>query len=115
MNIRKIAAPILLLVVAGAGFAQAPTAKTAPPVPDGPKIDFVAVDKDVDGRVSKDEALQVPDLNSAFEMLDSDRNQFISPVEFSRWSRAGKVDLPRPDPAVAPGGSAGAQHMPGNK
>ncbi len=114
MNIHNSTA-LLLLVVAGATSAQAPAGTAVSPVADGPKIDFSVVDKNSDGRLSKDEAKLVPDLPSAFEMLDSDRDEFISPTEFSRWSRAGKVEPPRSDPATAPGGSAGSQHMPGTK
>jgi hypothetical protein len=56
--------------------------------------------------------LLVPDLTSAFEMLDVDEDELISRTEFSHWNRAGKVDAPATDPAFLPGGSAGSQHMP---
>jgi hypothetical protein len=98
---------------AQAPAANAPPAKSAPAKPEAQGIDFAAVDKNGDRNVSKDEALLFPELASAFEMLDTDRDEAISPTEFSRWSRAGKVAGARPaDPATAPGGSAGAQHMP---
>jgi hypothetical protein len=112
-NIRKglLAAMIAIGVVcAHPSHAGNP----APKVPDGPKIDFVKADKNGDGSITMEEAQQVPDLSSAFEMLDSDRNELISRVEFSRWSRAGNSDPPPPvrDPATMPSGSAGSQHMP---
>lgn len=92
---------------------RSPPAKSAPAKPEVPGIDFAVVDKNGDRSVSREEALLFPELASAFEMLDADRNETISPTEFSRWSRAGIVAGARPaDPATAPGGSAGAQHMP---
>jgi hypothetical protein len=84
----------------------------APKVPVGPTVDFVKADKNNDGRISKSESALVPDLSSAFEMLDVDEDEAISRAEFSQWDRAGKVDEPRPDPATQPTGSAGSQHMP---
>jgi hypothetical protein len=112
INIRQGA--LVLGLAAGALWPpQLLAGSPAPKVPDGPTVDYVKADKNGDGNISKPEALLVPDLTSAFEMLDSDRDELISPVEFSRWSRAGKVEAPRPaDPPTAPGGSAGSQHMP---
>ena len=86
----------------------------APKVPGGPTVDFVKADKNNDGRIAKDESLLVPDLGSAFEMLDVNEDGALSRAEFSLWDRAGKVDEPRPDPATGPAGSAGSQHMPGD-
>jgi hypothetical protein len=83
-----------------------------PKVPDGPAIEFTKADKNTDGKISREESLLVPDLGSAFEMLDSDEDGVISRTEFSHWSRAAKVEAPLPDPATLPGGSAGSQHMP---
>jgi hypothetical protein len=94
--------------------AQSLAGNPAPKVADGPTVDFVKADRNSDGMISKDEALLVPDLTSAFEMLDSDEDEVISRTEFSHWSRAGKVDAPATDPATLPGGSAGSQHMPGD-
>lgn len=91
-----------LVVVAGAAVAQM----------DAPKIDFAAVDSNGDGRLTKEETRIVADLAAAFEQLDADKDNSISRAEYQRWERAGKVnDVPR-DPATAPSGSAGAQHVP---
>jgi hypothetical protein len=83
----------------------------APKVPDGPTVDFAKADKNGDGRISKEESLLVPDLGSAFEMLDSDQDELISRTEFSHWSRAGEVEPPASDPAVPPGGDTGSGNM----
>jgi hypothetical protein len=85
----------------------------APKVPDGPTVDFAKADRNGNGNISREEALLVPDLTSAFEMLDLDADNKVSPTEFARWSRAARVEVPRAgDPATMPSGSAGAQHMP---
>jgi hypothetical protein len=104
---------VLVCAVATLWAPQLSAGSAASKVPDGPTVDFAKADKNGDGNVTKEEALLVPDLTSAFEMLDSDRDQMISAIEFSRWSRAGKVETPAlRDPATAPSGSAGSQHMP---
>jgi hypothetical protein len=97
----------------GAVAAPLLAGNPAPKVPDGPTIYFTTADRNGDGSISRQEALLVPDLTSAFEMLDADRDDMISPTEFSRWNRAAKTEPPTPrDPATAPSGSAGSQHMP---
>ena len=120
----RIAAVLVPVVAAGVihapGVVHAQVAATPPqptpqqPLPaDTPRVDFSQVDGNVDGSISRQEALAADDLQASFELLDTDRNQTISPTEFARWSRAGKStpDVPK-DPATAPGGSAGAQHVP---
>jgi EF hand len=94
--------------MAGAAIAQSPP----PPATDMAKIDFSALDKDVNSYLTKDEAMVIAELESVFDTLDSDHDGKISSAEFTRWSRAGKsTALPR-DPSTAPSGSAGSQHMP---
>lgn len=95
------------------GLVQAQTpAEKATPAQTAAKIDFSTLDKDVDGKLSKEEALAVVELDANFDRLDTDRDGSVSPTEFSHWNRAGK-SMPLPhDPATAPSGSAGAQHMP---
>lgn len=112
----RIAALLMPLIAAGAVHAQvaAPPPTPQQPLPaDTPSVDFSQVDANRDGNISRPEALSAADLHASFELLDTDRNQSISPAEFARWSRAGKSapDVPK-DPATAPGGSAGAQHVP---
>jgi hypothetical protein len=102
----------LAIVLASSGTCMPLLAgNPAPKVPDGPTVDFGKADKNGDGSISKDEALHVPDLTSAFEMLDTDMDELVSPDEFALWNRARKVEPPR-DPTTLPSGSAGAQHMP---
>jgi hypothetical protein len=98
----------LTLTLAGTSLAGNP----APKVPDGPTVDFAKADRNGDGRISREESLLVPDLGSAFEMLDSDQNELLSRTEFSRWSRAGEVDLPGSDAAPPPRGAPGSGNLP---
>lgn len=78
-----------------------------------PKIDFVSVDKNADGRLARDETLSIRDLNAQFPKLDADGDGHLSQTEFLRWHRAGKTAGEKPlDPATVPRGSAGSQHMP---
>jgi hypothetical protein len=91
---------------------QSMAGNPVPKVPDGPVLGFGTADKNSDGKITKEESLLVPDLGSAFDMLDSDQDAVLSLAEFSRWSRAAKVEVAGPDPATLPGGSAGSQHMP---
>jgi hypothetical protein len=104
----------ILAIVAMAAFsaaqAQTPAEKAA--LPDGPKIDFSTVDKDANGKLSKEETLPIAELEGAFDKLDTDHDGSVSPVEFARWSRAGNATPLPHDPTTAPSGSAGAQHMP---
>lgn len=114
MNNKFRLGTLLLALAAGSCWApQLAIGSPAPKVADGPTVDFVKADKNGDGIITRQEALQVPDLTSAFEMLDTDRDEMISASEFALWNRAGKVEAPRPgDAATAPSGSAGGQHMP---
>jgi len=100
---------LLPVLVAGIAEAQVPADK---PLAETAKLDFAAVDKDANGHLSKQEALAVAELEGAFDALDTDHDGSVSPAEFAHWNRAGRTTpLPR-DPSTAPGGSAGAQHMP---
>ncbi len=107
--------PLLALAIAGTVQAQAPTPSRKPPPTDTTKIDFIVVDKDANGSLSREEAKAVADLDSSFAQLDSDHDEVVTPAEFTKWKRAGKIVGAKPiDPTTAPSGSAGAQHMPGN-
>jgi hypothetical protein len=110
----KIPARTVSLVVclAAAAFVEAQTPAVKPAPPEVIRIDFAALDKDANGNLSKQEVQSVPDLEGVFDSLDTDHNGSITSVEFSRWSRAGKSTPAPRDPATAPSGSAGAQHMP---
>jgi hypothetical protein len=107
--------PLLALAMAGGVQAQAPAASPRPPPTDTTKIDFIVLDKDANGSLSRQEAKAVADLDSSFALLDADRDEVITPAEFTKWKRAGKIVGAKPiDPTTAPSGSAGAQHMPRN-
>jgi hypothetical protein len=102
----------LLTVLAAGGLAHAQTPADKTGTVDAPKIDFSTLDKDANGKLSKEEALTVVELDAMFDRLDADRDGSMSPTEFSHWNRAGKaIPLPH-DSTTAPSGSAGAQHMP---
>lgn len=104
----------LALAIAGMVQAQTPAASSKKPPPtDTTKIDFITVDRDANGVLSKEESKAVADLDSSFAALDADHDDVVTPAEFTKWKRAGKiVGAKVPDPATAPSGSAGAQHMP---
>ena len=107
MKIRAYAISLLL----AAGLA-APGLRGAQPSSDTAKVDFSTLDKDSNGRLSKEEINVIAELELAFSELDTDHDGAMTPPEFQRWKRAGKVAAKAPDPATAPTGSAGAQHMP---
>jgi hypothetical protein len=100
---------VSLLLAAG---LAAPGLRAAQPSSDTAKVDFSTVDKDSNGRLSKEEVSVIADLELAFAELDTDHDGAVAPPEFQRWKRAGKISAKAPDPATAPTGSAGAQHMP---
>lgn len=100
----------LALCAGAAGFAQEPAAPKTQA--DTAKIDFVTVDKDENGSLSKQEAQVIAELETAFDQLDANQDKAVSPSEFARWNRASRAPGKTPDPATAPRGSAGAQHMP---
>lgn len=108
----------LLATMAAAGMlhAQEPAAKPAASAPtkinEPVKIDFAAVDKDANGQLTREEAVAVTELDTAFESLDANSDKSITPVEFAKWPLAGKAAAIPRDATTAPGGSAGAQHMP---
>jgi hypothetical protein len=76
-------------------------------------IAFSTLDTNKDGRISRSEAHADPELEMEFDMLDVNHDGFLSPAEFQAWPRALKTNASRHDPSTGPGGSAGAQHMPG--
>ncbi len=98
---------VLAITFAAAAGAQTPPAQNQNPT----LFDFKPMDINSDGRVSLEEAKPNSELVRAFEALDLNHDDFLTPLEFSRWSRAGKSLVPS-DPTTAPSGSNGAQHMP---
>lgn len=104
---KRLSSLILALAVAGVVSASPPKKQ---PVP---MFDFPSVDANKDGKVSPEEVQYIDDLRASFPALDINHDDALSESEFSRWNRASKT-MPA-DPSTAPGGSAGAQHMPRSK
>lgn len=74
---------------------------------------FAKLDGDQDGRISRVEGRSNASLQGAFDRLDANRDGFLTTTEFALWEEAGKPGTgTTPDPALAPSGSNGAQHMP---
>jgi EF hand len=119
--VRTLLSLLMTLAASGQIAAQAPAQNPAPAKNQVPaqstapaevvKIDFAALDKDANGRISKKEVEPVPDLEGVFDKLDTDHNGSLSSAEFAHWNRAGKATPVPRDPTTAPTGSAGAQHM----
>jgi hypothetical protein len=106
----KMGMPVTCLLLASAAcgmvFAQGAGSELKP-------IAFSTLDTNKDGKLSLGEARADPDLYMSFEMLDLNHDGFLTPLEFQAWPRALKPKPgTAPDPATAPSGSAGAQHMP---
>lgn len=100
----------LLLGIAATGAAIAD--EKPPASTETVKIDFITLDKDSSGSLSKEEVSAVAALTGQFDTLDADHDRALSRPEFQRWYRANtSAEEPR-DPTTVPGGSAGAQHMP---
>ena len=102
----KIAGPLAFLVLLCASVAVRAQADK----PELRPIDFNKLDTNHDGKLSQQEARADPDLYMEFNALDVSHDGYLSLQEFEAWPRAKKAKAP--NPATAPGGSAGAQHMP---
>lgn len=100
-----------VLAVAGTVHAQAPQPQS-PSSAEKPSVDFATVDRDTNGQLSREESRSIAALEGAFDSLDSNGDHTLSPKEFANWSQAGNPKAVPRDPATAPGGSAGAQHLP---
>ena len=92
------------------GFANAEGAATKS------AIDFSSLDANSDGVVSLSEVQFVDDLRATFAQLDGNSDQELTPTEFAKWDRAGKIGESMPlAPSTGPSGSSGAQHVPDTK
>jgi Ca2+-binding EF-hand superfamily protein len=96
---------VLTCTTGEALFAQAAGSELKP-------IAFSTLDSNKDGKISLSEARADPGLYEAFAMLDVNHDGYLTPAEFQAWPRALKTGAEVHDPATAPSGSAGAQHMP---
>jgi hypothetical protein len=107
-RVRGFACLILACVTGGTLWAQGVATEAKP-------IAFSTLDTNHDGKISRSEARADPGLYAEFDMLDLNHDGYLSPEEFQAWPRALKTkSTAAHEPATAPGGSAGAQHMPPN-
>lgn len=105
MNIRTHVGMLALMVaLTGNIWAQTPPSAAATPT-----NLFATLDKNKDGKLSNMEVKGSPELYTQFDALDKNRDGFLTAPEFAMWAPPGKAPV---DPATAPGGSAGSQHMP---
>ena len=86
----------LVLSLAGVAAVYAQAAAPVAPAPAADQkadaaSDFGAIDRNKDGKLSQAEAQSNTDLTSTFSTLDADRDSYLTPTEFSKWSRAGKA------------------------
>lgn len=100
---KRVTSLIIALAIAGVVSASPPSKQ-----PKQPSLDFPSVDANKDGKVSPEEVAYIDDLRASFPTLDINHDDALSASEFAKWNRAAKPA----DPTTAPGGSAGAQHMP---
>ncbi|HWL62536.1 MAG TPA: hypothetical protein VNQ32_07055 [Steroidobacteraceae bacterium] len=106
---KSITCAVSLLAIAATSVAMADEQVTST---EAVKIDFRTLDQDANGNLSREEVKGVTELTGQFDTLDADHDRALSRPEFQRWHRANtSAEEPR-DPTTAPGGSAGAQHMP---
>lgn len=79
-------------LVASWTLAGAALAQSAPPPPatrDGKAVSalFQQTDQNGDGQISRSEAATVPELEAAFDRLDTDRNGSLNAEEFAQGSK----------------------------
>jgi len=72
--------PLLLLLVSAGALAQTMAEPTALP---GPRADFVALDRNRDGHISKVEALANPEVYKRFSAFDTDKDGLLSESEYA--------------------------------
>jgi EF hand len=89
-TVQALAAAAITALAIAAAPAWAQTA--APAAPAGPKATgdtkasdaaFAKVDKNADGKVTKDEVEKMPGIASKFDMLDADKDGALSKAEFA--------------------------------
>ncbi|WP_310564126.1 EF-hand domain-containing protein [Hydrogenophaga sp.] len=72
-----------------AGAAMAQNVPPPAPVRNGKPVStqFHQVDRNGDGQISRSEAATVPELEAAFDRLDTDRNGSLNAEEFAQGSK----------------------------
>src|SRR4029077_3680140 len=80
-----IGSALLSLAFAATVSAQTPATQPDTTKPSQAHQQFSSIDKNGDGRVSQAEARANADLSSAFSTLDTDRDTYISEMEFGKW------------------------------
>jgi hypothetical protein len=78
-----IRATLLLLFTLHSAVASAQYAGQAAESPSGPRPDFVALDRNRDGFISKVEALANPEVQKRFTAFDSDKDGRLSELEYA--------------------------------
>jgi hypothetical protein len=95
-NATRFGSLVLSLAGVAAVYAQAPApAAPAPEKIAQAPVEFGAMDSNKDGRLSQTEAQSNNALQSTFTTLDADRDSYLTPAEFSKWSGAGKAGKAR--------------------
>jgi hypothetical protein len=84
-----IGSALLSLVFAAAVSAQTPQSDSAKA--SEAHQQFSSIDTNGDGRVSQAEAKAKADLNAAFPALDTDRDTYISELEYGKWSQQSRA------------------------
>jgi hypothetical protein len=79
----KIRASLLLLLLLLSAGASAQYSGQAAESPAGPRPDFVALDRNRDGYISKVEALANPEVQKRFVAFDADKDGRLSDVEYA--------------------------------
>ena len=83
------------LATASAGFAAASMAQTAAPAAPDAKARlaiegaFAKADANGDGKITKDEAVKMPEISAKFDALDKDRDGALTLAEFAAGYKMG--------------------------
>ncbi|MEO5696448.1 MAG: hypothetical protein ABIQ60_04855 [Burkholderiaceae bacterium] len=87
---RNILAATLLVSFCSLAAAQTAPAADAPADKAGAQDTFMRMDENADGKVSREEAARMPEIGDKFDVLDKDRDGFLSPDEVEAGQAATK-------------------------